>query len=306
MTAKKQISIIGATGNLGVPVVKNLVGLGYRVHAIVRNHEKAHALFGKMQEVQISEANLQDVKALKAALKNTVYLYLNLSTQTTNLNIPFANEREGVANIIAALNKDSIKQIISISGLGAFDNQQDSKKFKFIPNIIRKQGHKLIKESGIPYTIMHCTWFADSFVFYRRNNIYSVIGNTKNPIFFTNCYDFSCHLDNAVGNSDAFFKEFPVQGSEGLRHPEAATSFLSVFSENTKAKPVPGWIFGLLGLFKKEMKLLKHMSDYFNQTNETFLAQDCGTYKTLGHPELGLTQYAEKLKKEGFYDYLFV
>lgn len=306
MTAKKQISIIGATGNLGVPVVKNLVARGYQVNAIVRNREKAKALFGKMPQVQLSEANLQDVNALKTALKKTEYLYLSLSTQTTNLNIPFAAEREGVANIMAALDKDSTKQIISLSGLGAFDNRQDTEKFNFIPNIIRKQGQKLIKESGIPYTILHCTWFADSFVLYRRNNIYSVIGDTKNPIFFTNCYDYSRHLDHAVANSDAFFKEFPVQGNEGLKHPEAAAAFLSVFSENTKVKPMPGWIFGLLGLFKKEMKFLKHLSDYFNQTNETFLAQECGTYKTLGRPTLSLKQYAEKLNSEGFYDYLSV
>jgi hypothetical protein len=287
-------------------VVKNLVGIGYKVHAIVRNRGKANALFGNMPEVQLSEADLRNVTALKTVLKNTEYLYLNLSTQTTDLNIPFAAEREGVANIIAALDKNCIKQIISISGLGAFDNQQDSGKFKFIPNIIRKQGHKLIKESGIPYTILHCTWFADSFVFYRRNNIYSVIGDTENPIFFTNCYDYSRHLDNAVGNSDAFFKEYPVQGEEGLKHPEAETSFLAVFSENNKVKPMPGWIFGLLGLFKKEMKFLKHMSDYFNQANETFLAEECGTYKTLGLPSLSLTKYAEKLRREGFYDYLSI
>jgi hypothetical protein len=69
---------------------------------------------------------------------------------------------------------------------------------------------------------------------------------------------------------------------------------------------VPGWVFGLLGLFKKEMKFLKHMSDYFNQANETFLAEECGTYTTLGRPTLSLTKYAEKLRKEGFYDYLSV
>ena len=73
MTAKKQISIIGATGNLGVPIVKNLVRLGYKVHAIVRNREKAMALFGKMPDVKISQADLRDVPALKTALKGTTH-----------------------------------------------------------------------------------------------------------------------------------------------------------------------------------------------------------------------------------------
>jgi uncharacterized protein YbjT (DUF2867 family) len=37
MMDKKQISIIGATGNLGIPVVKNLLSFGYEVKLIVRN-----------------------------------------------------------------------------------------------------------------------------------------------------------------------------------------------------------------------------------------------------------------------------
>lgn len=298
MTSEKYITIVGATGNLGVPVVKNLVSLGYRINAIVRNRDKAKTLFGTMPQVQISEADLKDVLALKAVLKDTEYLYLNLSTLTTDLKTPFAPEREGVANILSALNKDCIKQIICISGLGAFDNQQNSKKFKFIPNIIRKQGHKLIKESGIPYTILHCSWFVDSFVLYRRKNSYMVIGDTQNPVYFTNCFDFSHVLANAIGNSEAFFKEFPVQGTEGLKHPEAAKLFFSEFCKNTRVRIAPAWFFGLLSILNKEMKYVKHMSDYFRKSKEEFLAEECETYKVLGKPEFGIAEYAEKMKNE--------
>ncbi len=303
MSSKKQISIIGATGKIGIQVVRNLVDFGFEVKAIVRNTEKAEKLLGQLSDVEIVAADLKDISELRQALKNTEYLYLNLSTETTDLNIPFATEREGIANILEAIDRDSIKQIISISGLGAFDKQQDSKKFKFIPNIIRKQGQKMIKESGIPYTILHCSWFADSFVFYQRNNTYAVIGDTKNPIYFTNCYDFSLNIANATGNPDAFYKEFPIQGKEGIKHTEAAKSFLSIFSENTKVKPLPALIINILALFKKELKFVKHMSDYFSKSVETFIAGDCGTYKILGQPKLTLKKYARKLKSEKFYDY---
>jgi len=304
MSSKKQISIIGATGNIGIPIVKNLVNFGYEVKVIVRNLEKARKLFGNLSDVQIIKADLKNISALNIALKHTEYLYLNLSTQTTELNTVFATEREGVANIIEAIDKESIKQIISISGLGAFDNLQDTGSFIFIPNIIRKHGQKIIKESGIPYTILHCSWFVDSFVFYRRNNIYSVIGDTQNPIYFTNCYDFTLMLANAIDNPNALYKEFPVQGTEGSKHPEAAELFLSIYTENSKVKVLPIWIIGIMAIFKKEMKFLKHMSDYFNKSRETFLAEEYETYKVLGNPTLSLTDYAEKLKSEGFYDYL--
>lgn len=304
MDSKKCITIIGATGNLGVPVVKNLLNAGFQVKIIVRNLAKAKQIFGNSDNIEILLADLTDASSLTDALTQTEYLYLNLSTNTTNLQIQFALEREGIENILKAIDRKSIKQIIAISGLGAFDNVDSSDRFKFIPNIIRKQGHKLLKDSGIPYTILHCSWFVDSFVLFQRNNVYSVIGDAKSPLYFTNCYDYSLNLMNAIGNEKAFFKEFPVQGKTGYAHLSAAKDFLSVFSEKAKAKVLPGWLIQVLAIFNAELKFVKHMSDYTYATKEEFIAEDCETYKILGEPTLSLFEYAKKVKNEKIYEYL--
>jgi hypothetical protein len=300
---EKKISIIGGTGNLGIPVVKFLIKDGFEITLIARNTVKAKQLFETNPMLQIVEADLKNVTELKTALSDTEYLYLNLSTQTTNINIPFSAEREGVENILKAINRECIKQIIAISGLGAFDNVQKPYGFEFIPNVIRKQGQKLLKNSGIPYTILHCSWFADSFIIYRRGNVYSVIGNTNDPIYLTNCYDYTMHLIRAIGNPKAFYKEFPVQGNKGLTHPEAAKFFLDAYSKNTRIKLLPARIINIMAHFSKGMKYVKHMNDYFTVSKESFLAEEYGTYEILGKPSLNLTQYAEKLKEEKFYDY---
>lgn len=304
MNEKKKISIIGGTGNLGVPVVKFLLKSGFEIKLIVRNISKAERLFKPNTSLQFIKADLKNVSELTKALSDTEYLYLNLSTQTTDINIPYSTEREGIENILRAVNKEHIKQIIAISGLGAFDNIHQTDNFEFIPNIIRKQGHKLLKNSGIPYTILHCSWFADSFIIYRRNKVYSVIGNTTDPIYFINCYDYTMHLINAIGNPEAFFKEFPIQGNKGYQHIVAAKAFWDAYLEPTKIKLLPAFIIKLLAMFSKEMKYIKHMNDYFTVSSESFLAKDYGTYDILGTPSLSITQYAEKLKKEKIYDYL--
>jgi uncharacterized protein YbjT (DUF2867 family) len=301
MNHTKKISIIGGTGNLGIPVVKFLLRSGFEIKLIVRNTNKAKDLFGADNNIQIIEADLTDVSKLTTALADTEYLYLNLSTNAIRIDVPFSTEREGIANILKALNRDKIKQIIAISGLGAFDNVQRPNSFEFVPNIIRKQGHKLLKDSGIPYTILHCSYFADSFVIFRRNNTYLVIGNTQSPIYFTNCADYTNFLINAIANENAFFKEFPIQGKEGLAHPEAARKFLEIYSKRTKITVLPGVILRLLALFSEEMKFVKHMSDYFSASTEEFIAEEYNTYKILGEPKFNLTSYAQLLKSEQLY-----
>jgi len=304
MENEKQITVIGATGNIGVPVVKNLISAGFRIKVIVRNTDRAKKLFDYSEHVEIVKGDLRDLQSLQSALKNTEYLYLNLSTLTTDINVPFAEEREGIENILKALDKNTIKQIIQISGLGALDNHDSQNTFRFIPNIIRKQGQKLIKESGIPYTILHCSWFLDSFVFYQRNNVYSVIGNDSNPIYFTNCKDFTLHLINSIGNEKAFFKEFPVQGKKGYIHSTAAKGFLAVFSEESKVKALPTALISILAFFIKKMRFVKHMSDYFNSTSEAHIAGEYATYSVLGEPQFDLNDYAIWLKENQFYNYL--
>lgn len=304
MSETKKITVIGGTGNLGAPVVKFLLGFGYEVKLVVRNLQKAKNIFGDHPHLTMEEADLTDIPSLEKALSGTAYLYLNLGNQTTDMQAPFCTDREGVANILKAVDKNKIRQILVISGLGAFSESHLKGAGTFIPNAIRMQGHQLIKASGIPYTLLHCSWFTDSFVFYRRKGNYSVIGDAKNPIYFTNCYDFSAQLVKAIGNPDAFNKEFPIQGTEGIPHPVAAKTFLNEFDHRSKVSILPHGLLKILAFFNKDMKFVKHMSDYFSFYSEPFLAEKYDTYKILGKPTLSLTAYAQKLKKEGIFNYL--
>lgn len=298
MSMNKKITVIGGTGNLGIPVVNNLISLGFPVKIIARKPAKAEQIFGHLDDLEIVEGDLCDKSSLEQALQGTTYLYLNLSTQATKLDIPFATEREGMQNILASIDQCSIRQIIMISGLGALDNNSKPGSFEFVPNIIRKQGHRMLKDSGIPYTILHCSWFMDSFLFYRRKDSYTVIGNNEDPIYFTNCHDYTINVVNALENEAAFFQEFPVQGREGIIHSEAARRFYNEYAPSSKVKLLPSWLLNTMASLSKEMKFVKHMADYTQRCPENFLAEEYGTYRILGNPEMNTEGYAAKLRKE--------
>ena len=298
MTMKKEITIIGATGKIGLLTTFQLARAGYQVKAVVRNVEKAEHSLGRGNNIELVYGDLTDTNSLEKALEDTEYLYLNLSTMTTDLNVPFANEREGVANILKAVNRERIKQILAISGLGAFKKDIVPEKYIFVPNLIRMEGHEMLRQSGIPYTILHCTWFIDSFIAYLRKGTYSVIGSNEHPIYFISASDYSRQLINAIGNSKAFNKDYPIQGKEGLVHKEAAEEFFRIYSPKVKVSVMPGGILSVMALLNKQMKVVKAMERYFRHYKEEFFAETSGTYVDLGEPQLTLREYAEYLKAE--------
>lgn len=297
MDAKKEITVIGATGNLGKPVTLHLANAGYKVKAVARNLEKAEKTFARANNIDLVYGDLTQVESLQEALKDTAYLYLNLSTMTTDVDAPFANDREGVVNILKAVDRGSIRQILTISGLGAFQKNIVPEKDMFVPNIIRMQGHELLRQSGIPYTILHCTWFIDSFTAYLRKDTYSIIGSNQHPIYWISASDYARQLTRAIGNPAAFNKDYPIQGKEGLVHKEAAKAFFQIYDPGIKVSEMPGWILRIMALFNKQMKILVAMDRYFKRYREEFLAEKHDTFKDLGEPQLTLQDYAEELKK---------
>jgi uncharacterized protein YbjT (DUF2867 family) len=298
MKAEKEITIIGATGKIGMLATSHLIQDGFRVKAVVRDPEKAERYFGQEDQVELVHGDLTDTGSLEKALLDTEYLYLNLSTMTIDIKVPFANEREGVANILKAVNRDRIKQILVISGLGAFQKNVVPEKDMFVPNLIRMQGHDLLRKSGIPYTILHCTWFIDSFTAYLRKGTYSIIGSNDFPIYFISASDYSRQLIRAIGNPEAFNKDYPIQGKVGLTHKEAAEAFFRIYSPDIKVQKMPGGIIGLMAFFNNQLKVVKAMDRYFKRYREEFLAEKHGTYKDLGEPQLTLEEYATQLKAE--------
>ena len=298
MNAKKEITVIGATGKIGMPTTSYLLKAGYKVRAVVRNPEQAGKLFARADNMELVHGDLTSVESLEEALKDTQYLYLNLSTMTTDVNAPFANDREGVANILKAVNRDRIRQILAISGLGAFQKNIVPEKDMFVPNIIRMQGHELLRKSGIPYTILHCTWFIDSFTAYLRKGTYSVIGSNEHPIYFISASDYARQLIQAIGNTAAFNRDYPIQGKEGLVHKEAAEAFFKIYDPDIKVSVLPSAILRIMALFNRQMKVLVAMDRYFKAYKEEFLAEKHDTFKDLGEPRLSLEEYAEELKKE--------
>jgi NAD(P)H dehydrogenase (quinone) len=99
------IAVIGATGNTGRAVVKELKALGQDPMAIVRNPDKAREVLGA--DVKTTVADLGDKAALEKALRGVDSLFL-----TTAVNPNLAEQN---SNAIDAAVQASVKYLVRLS-----------------------------------------------------------------------------------------------------------------------------------------------------------------------------------------------
>jgi uncharacterized protein YbjT (DUF2867 family) len=100
------IAVVGATGNTGRAVVKELVGLGRNPICVVRNPGKAREVLGT--EAMVAVGELTDPAALENALQGVTSLFV-----VTGHNPQMAEQQN---NVLDAALKAGVKYLVRVSG----------------------------------------------------------------------------------------------------------------------------------------------------------------------------------------------
>ncbi len=290
----ESIAFIGGTGKLGIPVVKMLSENGFTVRAIVRDIDKAKRFLPK--NVEIVLGNLNDEKSIDNGLKNMDAVYINLSTEATRLDLPFYEEREGVKIIVKAARNNNLKHIFKIGALGAYPKATHITVEMPVPNKIRIEGQKFIKQSGINYTIFDPTMFMDNIPNQIKGKTIEWVGNAQTKFYWISANDYAKQVLNAINSPKAINKHYPIQGPLGLSPQVAFNLFIENYDKTLKVKSFPLWMVKAIGLFNPKMKFLGHMFSYFDNTPDPFYADE--TWRELGKPTTTVQEFARQLKLE--------
>mgnify|MGYP000647348630 CR=1 FL=1 len=288
----KNIAVIGATGRLGAPVAAELAK-SFHVRAVVRSSGKARAMLPS--NVEIVQGNLQDVGSLRAALDGMDAIYLNLATETADLSLPFYEEREGVKNLMTAVQGLDIQYIAKIGALGAYPPALKGIQHNMVPNIIRMQGHKIIADTGIPHTFFAPTHFMELLPNMIDKHALQWIGNTNIKIYWISVADYARQVVKAFQNPEAMPEHCPVQGPEALSVRQAMEQFIKNYDPTLKIRIAPVWVMKIIGFFNPKMKFVAHLFDYFGNHEDPFYAGK--TWKELGKPETTLEVFAKGLRQ---------
>lgn len=283
----KKVAVLGATGRLALIVINEMIKNGFEVKALVRNKAKAAQLFSP--EVEITYGELNDTRSLVEGLKGIDYVYLNLSAEHPVSK--FQPEYDGVRNIIDACKETGVKRIFKISGLGAFRKDFPQGKTIFV-NEIRIKGQDLIKQSNIPYTFFHPSWFMESLeLMFRKGTKLNGFKPIKYPMYWIAGKDYAKMVVEAMMHHTIGNKDYIMQGPEAVTMHDALVRYSKTFSPPLKVSETPISLIRLLGILVPKLRVIGMMGEYFKDYQERFIAEE--TWRELGRPNCTIETFRE-------------
>ena len=280
----KKIAIIGATGMLGQPVTRAFIKAGYAVRLLVRNEEKARAIFGNQAE--LLRGDLADEASLRKLLEGADWLYLNLAADQSSRESDFQPEREGLKNVLRLASEAGIKRVGYISSLvKSFDG------ISWWVLDMKRHSVELIRNSGLTYSLFYPSTFMESFDkgAYRQGNKLNLAGKSLYPMYLIAGEDYGRMVVRAFELENGN-QEYNVQGEEAWTIEEAAKQFVEKYKKTPlKIVKLPFGILRFLSLFSQKFNYVANIVYALNHYPEKFESEK--TWEELGRPEIKLEDY---------------
>ncbi|KAG8388959.1 hypothetical protein BUALT_Bualt02G0179500 [Buddleja alternifolia] len=170
-SSTKLVLVVGGTGGVGQLIVASLLNRNIKSRLLLRNPEKASALFGQQddEKLQVRQGDTRNPENLDPSVFEGV-THVICCTGTTAFpsrrwdgdNTPERVDWEGVRNLVSAL-PSSLKRLILVSSVGVT-------KFNELPWSImnlfgvlkyKKMGEDFVRNSGLPFTIIRAGRLTD-------------------------------------------------------------------------------------------------------------------------------------------------
>ena len=146
--------VVGATGSIGRLVVDEAVRKGYRVRALARDPKKARRL---LPGVEVLGGDLALPETLPAAVEGVGTIIFTHGSDGGSKAEAERVDYGGVRNVLAALGGRSVR-ISLMTSIGVTNRTGDFNRRTEIHDW-KRRGERLLRASGLPYTIVRPGWF---------------------------------------------------------------------------------------------------------------------------------------------------
>jgi uncharacterized protein YbjT (DUF2867 family) len=269
---KKTVLVLGATGNQGGAVARELLGRGWPVRALTRDPRSANAQTLAAAGAQVVQGNLDDAQALDDALRGVYGVY---SVQTFMGPDGIAGEERQGGAVAEAAERAKVEHFVYGSVGGAERNSG-------IPHFESKgRVEKHIAELGLPATVLRPALFISNFAFMRPVRaadglVLSLALKPETKLQMIAPEDIGLFAADAFDNPDRYLGRELEIASDELTGPQMAGVFERVSGIPTRFHEQD---LEQLRQFSEEMAVM------FDWLNEAGYRADIPALRAL-HPEL--------------------
>ena len=209
------ITVFGATGTTGVPLVDTLLAKGAKVRAVTSDPAKLDALKAKGCEAIV--ADFTDPAALNRACLTAERIYLVTPAHR--------DMRRWKADAIEAAKAAGVRHVVLATGLGA------SPKARLTFGMWHSETQELLKESGLGWTFVQPTYFMQNLLWQAgniaRDGVY--YDDLGGPVAWIDARDIADVAADALTGAGHEGKSYGLTGPEALSGEEIA----AILSEAT-------------------------------------------------------------------------
>jgi len=220
------ILVIGATGNIGAEVTRQLVAKGVGVQALVRDKAKAEAVLGT--KVHLVAGDLSRPETVAAAMDGADKLFLVTPLHLDQIAM------KSVA--IQAAKLAGVKHIVMSTGIGAGPDAG--------VEIGRWHGknQEEVKATGVAYTFLQPTFFMQNMLMFagairEQGAFFMPLGDSK--VSWVDARDIAQVGVVALTEAGHENKEYPITGGEAVSCAEMATILSDVLGKGVNYVDVP-------------------------------------------------------------------
>ena len=283
-----KLAVIGATGMLGRPVTRELIDAGFSVRIIARHVGKARALF---PNADVVAGDMHSVESLTEALHGIDTVYLNLSVTQNEKPPAFHTEAQGMLNLLEAARRSGVTRIAYLSSI--IMRYQGTSGFRWWVFEVKHEAVRLIKASGIPYSIFYPSCFIDSLnQTQRAGRFILLVGRSDVRPWYISARDYGKQVARAFEIAQPEqHQEYVIQGPEAMTQHEAAHRFVAAYrKEKLSVLTTPPFLMQLGRPFSAQADYGWHITEALNNYPEQFEADR--TWAELGKPQMTIEQFA--------------
>ena len=253
----KTILVVGATGQLGTPVVRQLVRDGFEVRALARDLPRARARLGP--EVALFHGDVDDAHALSTALAGCAGVHISLAASDPST--VDSIEHRGTARVAQIAARQGVSQLTYLSGMYASADLELTSPTE----LAKVAAERAIVASGIAYTVFKPTYFMETLPRHVQGRRAIVLGRQPHKLHMIAGDDFARMVSRAFTVPAARNRELFVQGPEAITIAEALKVYCARVRPDVTVSVMPLPLMSVVnrlvlgGKLDRELELMRLM-----------------------------------------------